>query len=761
MDQLLQLFFKHKWSTFAKGEFSFANRPSWLLMILIAAALGAFIYFIYIRPGYRIQSGSRLALIVLRASLLALIFLLLMRPVMVVPQVIPKSTTVAVLADDSRSMQLADENNRPRIEAVKKLLSHEDPLMKGLDEKFRVNLFGFSNSTGRIAEAKSLKAEGRSTDMAGALREAVNESSGNALSAIVVVSDGGSNTAKDLTAELRDLRARNIPVYTVGVGNPDRFKDAELTRVTTPRRMLVGSAVSADLLLRSNGYPDSKVTVSVTEDDRALKTQQFDIKGNESQTVTMEFTPASAGAHRYKFEIKPLDGETTVENNVQETLIEVRDNRPKILYIEGEPRWEYGKMRFSLAKNEKNVTLVSSLRSADGKFYRQGVESGSELTTGFPTTIEELFGYHGLIIGSIEASFFSYEQLKNIELFAARRGGGVLAIGGARSFDAGKYANSPVADLLPVYLNDQIEEPEMQVASNYQATLTARGRTHPVTRLNEDRNLSAKAWAELPPITVPEVLSNSKPGATTVLEARSTNAPNRVVPLLVEQRYGRGRSMALTTNDTWRWRMELDSKNTSHETFWRQMLRHLVSTTPDQYEVTAERDVYLASEPINIRADINDKKFDAVTDAQVTAVVTKPSGVTAELPLKISYTGETSSYRNEFPTDELGLYRIEMTARRAGAVLGTASSSLLVTDRTREFFDAAQNVEMLKRIAAETGGKYYPINQAAEMMDEITMLEGKNSERISKDLWDMPINFLLIVGLAGAEWFLRKRKGLS
>lgn len=761
MDQLLQLFFKHKWSTFAKGEFSFANRPSWLIMILIAAALGAFIYFIYIRPGYRIQSGSRLALIALRASLLALIFLLLMRPVMVVPQVIPKSTTVAVLADDSRSMQLADEDNRPRIEAVKKLLSPADPLMMGLDEKFRVNLFGFSNSTGRIAEAKSLKAEGRSTDMAGALREAVNETSGNALSAIVVVSDGGSNTAKDLTAELRDLRARNIPVYTVGVGNPDRFKDAELTRVTTPRRMLVGSAVSADLLLRSNGYPDSKVTVSVTEDDRALKTQQFDIKGNESQTVTMEFTPTSAGAHRYKFEIKPLDGETTVENNVQESLIEVRDNRPKILYIEGEPRWEYGKMRFSLAKNEKNVVLVSSLRSADGKFYRQGVESGSELTTGFPTTIEELFGYHGLIIGSIEASFFSYEQLKNIELFAARRGGGVLAIGGARSFDAGKYANSPVADLLPVYLNDQIEEPEMQVASNYQAMLTARGRTHPVTRLNEDRNLSAKAWSELPPITVPEVLSNSKPGATTVLEARSTNAPNRVVPLLVEQRYGRGRSMALTTNDTWRWRMELDSKNTSHETFWRQMLRHLVSTTPDQFEVTAERDVYLSSEPINIRADINDKKFDAVTDAQVTAVVTKPSGVTSELPLKISYTGETSSYRNEFPTDELGLYRIEMTARRAGAVLGTASSSLLVTERTREFFDAAQNVEMLKRISAETGGKYYPLNQAAEMMDEITMLEGKNSERISKDLWDMPINFLLIVGLAGAEWFLRKRKGLS
>ena len=63
--------------------------------------------------------------------------------------------------------------------------------------------------------------------------------------------------------------------------------------------------------------------------------------------------------------------------------------------------------------------------------------------------------------------------------------------------------------------------------------------------------------------------------------------------------------------------------------------------------------------------------------------------------------------------------------------------------------------------AAETGGKYFPLNDAKDLLDEITLLEGKNSERVSKDLWDMPINFILLVGLAGAEWFLRKRKGLA
>lgn len=761
MDQLVQFFFKYPWSTFAKGDLGFANRPSWLLIALIVGVLGLLVYFLYLRPGYRINAQTRWGLVALRATLLALLAVMLMRPVVVVPSVIPKSTGVAVLTDDSRSMQLTDEGGRSRLEASKELLATGGKFARGLEDKFKVNLYGFANNALRIKDASELKAEGAATDLVGALREAVKDSSGATLSAVVLVSDGGANTAKDLTAELRELRARNIPVFTVGVGNPDRFKDAEAARVTTPRRLLVGSAVIADVLVRLSGYNTTKIALAVSEDGRALKTQQFDVKGGEAQTVTIEFTPTAPGAHRYTFEVKPLDGETTLENNAQDALIEVTNNRPKVLYIEGEPRWEYAFMRKALAKNEKNLVLVSSLRSADGKFYRQGVESGSELQQGFPTTAEELFTYQGLVIGSVEANFFSFDQLKFIEQFAAKRGGGLLAIGGSRAFDAGKFANTPLGDLLPLTLNDQVEEIETMVASNFKAQLTARGRTHAVTRLNEDRNLSAKLWDEMPAITLPEVLTTAKPGATIVLEARNLNDKSRVVPLLAEERYGRGRTMALTANDTWRWRMELPSQNNAHETFWRQLLRYVVSTTPNQFEVAAERDVYAQGDAVNLRGEVHDKKFDAVTDAQVAAVITKPSGGRLELPLQVSFTEQSSDYRSEFTPDEQGLYKLEMTARRQGAVLGQAQSSFLVTDRTREFYEARQNVELLKRVAAETGGKYYPLAKANALLDEITLLEGKNSERVSKDLWDMPINFLLLIGLASSEWFLRKRKGLA
>ena len=766
MDQLMQFFFKYTWPTFAKGQFSFANRPAWWLVGLLVLGLGGLIYFLYFRPAYRLRSATRWELVVLRTTLLAMLLLMLMRPVVVIPSVIPKSTSVAILADNSRSMQLTDENNRSRIEAVRGLLAKDQPFIRELDEKFKIRLYGFSKTAEKVKDGGELKGEGPATDLVGALEETVKDSAGANLSAMIVISDGGANTPRDLGVELRQMRARNLPVFTVGVGNPNRFKDVEVARVNVPRRVLIGSAISADVYLRLNGYDDaSKLTLSVSEDGRALKTQPIDLRanppGSEAHPVTIEYTPSSAGAHRYAFEVAPLDGETTTENNVIEALVEVANDNPKILYLEGEPRWEYGKIRFSLAKNEKNLVLVSVLRSADGKFYRQGVESGSELAGGFPQTVEELFGYQGLMLGSIDANFFSYDQLRSIEQFASKRGGGVLALGGGKSFDAGKYANTPVAELLPVVLNDQVEGLELAMVSNFKAALTARGRTHPVTRLNEDRAVSAKAWEEMPPITIPETLLQTKPGATTILEAAHVSEKNRLVPLLVEQRYGRGRSLAFMTNDTWRWRMELPSQNTSHETFWRQTLRYLVSTTPRQFEVASERDVYAIGDRVTIRGEVNDKKFDPIGDALVTASIAKPSGEKIEIPLQVNYSEKTSDYRGLLPVQEAGLYQVEMTARRAGAIIGEAKSSFLVSERTREFFDAAQNVGLMKRVAAETGGKYYPLNEARKLLEEITMLEGKNSERVSKDLWDMPINFLLLIGLASAEWFLRKRQGLA
>jgi len=767
MNQLVRFLFGHEQAVFTNGRFGFDVRPSVLLLLLIILLVAAFIYFIYLRPRVRLSKRTTATLIGLRVALLTLMVVLLLRPVVVVSSVIPRSSYVAMVIDDSVSMKLRDvPGGATRLDTVKQALFNNTPgkesFLNQLDRKFKTNLYGFAGGLARLKDGNDLFGEGRTSDLAGALDETIKRSSGMPLSAVVLATDGASNVPRDLAAVLRELRARDIPVFTVGVGNTARPMDAELTRVNMPRRVLVGSRLNIETIVGLSGYGATKVLLNVREDGRAIKTEEVNLRGNDTQAVNLEITPATPGIHRYTVEVTPLDGELTVENNKQDSLVEVIEGPLRILHVEGEPRWELGKIRESIQPNEKNVTVVSLQRTGENKFYRQGVGAQTELATGFPKTEEELFSYQGLIIGSVEAGFFTADELRSIEAFVARRGGGLLAIGGRLAFDGGKYKGTPIEDLLPVSLTGESVDDANSFTPVYKPVLTGAGQTHPITRLNEDRGANQKAWNEMAPISVSEVLTNIKPGASVLLEARRVQGSGTLVaPLLIQQRYGRGQTLALTAADTWRWRMKMDSKNNAHETFWRQMLRYLVSGTPQQVEIGTEKEVYALDDMVSIVADIRDKKFNPVGDAHATARVTKPSGLVVDVPLKFTTLNSVNTYAGEFKADELGDHRIELIGNSASLGQLSARSNMLVSDLNREYYSAAQNSDLLKRIAAETGGKYYTAGEAQSLLDDLIYRQSPYSERVTKDLWDMPINFMLIIGLLSAEWFLRKREGLA
>ena len=128
-------------------------------------------------------------------------------------------------------------------------------------------------------------------------------------------------------------------------------------------------------------------------------------------------------------------------------LIDVRDAKERILYFEGEPRFEMKFLRRAVA-DDKNLEVVALQRTADNKYMRILDGEPEELVGGFPKTREELFAYRGLILGSVEAGAFSGDQLQMIADFVDRRGGGLLMLGGARSFGEGGYGGTPVADAL-------------------------------------------------------------------------------------------------------------------------------------------------------------------------------------------------------------------------------------------------------------------------------------------------------------------------
>ena len=279
-----------------------------------------------------------------------------------------------------------DEGGASRLDAVRNLMSDDAPFYSSLADKFKIRTFRFSGTADRVQSPAELTAGGTQTNLALALDNAVRDSAGLPLSGIVLFTDGANNVDSgpnaDLATSLSNLRARGIPVFTVGLGQTRLDGDVEVVRATAPRRALKGSPITAELLVKASGAGGQTVKIDLMEDNHLLKSQTVPVTGDATSVGRITFTPSTPGLHRYTVVAEASPEEPVKENNSQHFLVQVDDSRPRILYIEGEPRWEYGKVRAALAE-EKNVVLVSVLRSADGKFYRQGVESGEELASGF------------------------------------------------------------------------------------------------------------------------------------------------------------------------------------------------------------------------------------------------------------------------------------------------------------------------------------------------------------------------------------------
>jgi uncharacterized membrane protein len=752
MERVFEFLFKYKPIVFSKGDFTLAATISHGVLVLSILSLLAIVSVLYFKMAQALPLKLKIGLASLRLGIFSVLLFALLQPVIRIPSVVPQQSFVAVLADDSQSMRIADEDAGRRIDVAQKLLNHQSDFHRQLEQKFKVRWYTFSLAGARTENNPDLTASGDGTNLAVAIEMAVSDLQGLPLSAIVVLSDGANNISADFSSLLNRLKANRVPLYVVGLGREELENDVELVKVDAPPTILQGSIISADLTVR--GRQAKRVRINVLDDQRVVKSQPVELKSDgDVQTVSVEFTPTGAGLKHYTFAIEPLPDELIRENNQRDVVVMVKDEHPKILYVEGEPRWEYGKLRVAL-RDEKNVILSSLLRTAKNKYYRQGIETPDELVKGFPQTREELFTYKGIIFGSIEASFFSFDQLKHVEAFVAERGGGFLMLGGRHAFSLGGYANTPIADLLPVSLAEASSNP---AAIMVRPSLNLNGRWHLITRLSDEPGAGDQMWQKLPALTVLEPLTRIKPGAVVLLDGRSAQGAS--APLLAYQRYGRGRSLAFTAADSWRWQMQMPSEDPSHERFWKQVLRYLVSASPDQVMVMTDRDAYAASDPIRIRAEVNTRAFMPLTDAAAAARITLPSGKVEEVPLE--WTAEGGGYVGQTAAQEPGVHVIEVTARKGNETMGVARTGFIVGDLNREYRDAYQHAEFLRHLAEETGGRYYTSKTAHRLPEEITYLDNQSSMRVTKELWDMPINFLFLIGLVSAEWVLRRRKGLA
>jgi uncharacterized membrane protein len=759
LDSIFTFLFKYRPAVFAHGHLGFEPPIPPTVLVLGVTILLAGVLVTYHSARSRLGRRSFFILTGLRTALVALLLLALLRPVVVVSTVVPQENILAVVLDDSKSMQLADQGDAPRSSLISRAFSSEEAgLLSALSERFTLRFFRFGADVARHDLAQPLAFGETQTNLGGALEGVRRELTGVPLAGVVVVTDGAQNAGEHLAESILQYQSDGVPIYTVGVGREVLPRDIELSRVETPHQVLKGSSVMVDVMLTQSGFRGDRVTLNVEDGGRIVNSQEVRLAGDREATVVrVKLTATEAGARLFRFHVPPQPGELVIENNAREVMISVEDRREKILYFEGEPRFEVKFIRRAL-EDDQNIQVVTLQRTAENKYLRLGVDDPDELVAGFPETREELFAYRGIILGSVEASYFSHSQLVLLEEFVGQRGGGLLVLGGRRAFGEGGYAGTPLEPVLPVVLP---RTADTEFFSEVAVRPTPAGLVHPVTRLVDDAEQSRQQWTGLPHVSLLNPITQSKPGASTLLTGRA-DASGESYVVLAFQRYGKGKAIAFAAQDSWLWQMHADIPldDMTHETFWRQMLRWLVSNVPDLVTVATTTEQVEPGETVTITADVRDSSYLGVNGAQVTASVTDALGTETEYPMEWTVT-EDGLYRGSLTTGLAGRYDIRVVARREDTTLGEGHAALRAEPQPTEFFSPAMRGDLLKDVAAQTGGRFYTEATLGGLAEDVRYTESGMTRVESRDLWDSPALFLTLLAVVSLEWLLRRRRGLA
>jgi uncharacterized membrane protein len=745
---VFELLFTHPLWAYRTGTFAFASAwPLW--WAIVAFVVGAALIAASLWRRRSIGWGLLVPVGILQSALLALVLCLLWRPVLNVERVRDRENVLAIAVDASASMAHGDQGQQSRLQMVAAALHAE--VLEQLEKTFEVRLFSFAQSATPLETLDAVPPPGPQTRIGDALSQVLQSAGNVPLAGVVLISDGAENGGTLSEERLTELASYGVPIHTVGVGPEQVTNDLELERVDIGSSAAAGSTVSADVGIRHEGA--SAARLRVYDRDALIASREVRLSTDVPVTnVAIDLPAGDAGAHLLRFALDPLENERNVVNNTRERMLDVPAGRRNILYVEGEPRWEYKFLRRA-ADADRALRVASIVRTTSNKSYRQGVSSPGELADGFPATAEELFAYDAVVIGSYEAAGLRAEQHRLLKDFVDRRGGSVLMLAGRHGLAAGGWQNTALAQTLPAQLGARQAETFMQRPAH--AQLTIYGAESPIARLDADPQRNAERWRNLPALADWQTLGRLKPGAIVLLEAVSER--NRA-PLLTWQHYGRGATYVLATGSTLRWQMRMPPEDQSHEIFWRQLLHAVAAAAPSRTALTAERTVYEDERNVRLQAELRNERFEPINDANVELQVAPEHDAAYVQSMQSSGQGD-GRYAATIDAATAGLYRIDLTARVGDRVAGAAVTHVIRQDGVAEHFETQQHRAVLERIAAMTGGRYWPLSDLHGLAAAIPYTKAGVVERQTLDLWNLPIVFLTLLALKLGEWLLRLRRG--
>lgn len=760
-------------------------RAAAILLLIGALWFG----FFYLRDGKRPSLWGKAPLLLLRLTALSALLIMLLQPMLRIAHSERQRSSVVVLADTSLSMSLrdtrlpadraaqaqnalgssvGDARQMTRTEIMERIVnSSRGNLLSELSKRYNLRLYRFDSDTQPLALPKSdsgqpmlLKAtpdaaRSNSTQIGAALKRALDDTAGQRVSGLLVLSDGGNNLGDDPVGVAERARQQGMPVSTLGIGDPTPTRDLAITETLAEAVVRKDNGVQVFAGLAHRGYEGQHVTVTLRRGGEVLGTKPVTLGPSaRKQTVAFAYTPKQVGSFDYSVSVNLLPNETDAKNNRKVFSQRVVGKKLKILYVEGEPRWEYRYLKNAILRdNQIEFSCYLTKATAEAK---EGGE-GNVPVYRFPPDEKSLFAYDILILGDVPRSYFSDLQLRNIRRFVEDKGSSLIVIAGEKHTPQ-EYRGTTLDVIFPVVLPAFAEQ--VKTDEPYQWELTPEGRQDPLLRLADDPTESAKIWKELPGMLWNAGVERAKPGATVlaVNSARSNAYGKRVV--LAVQSFGAGRCLMQLVDTTWRWRWRVGDRYFYR--YWGQALRAM---TPAEVpggnrfaQVNADRADYLLGERISLHARLLDSFYRPVKDPRVVATLRGETGAASQVTLN-AIPGSPGLYSADFLADRIGKFNLTLASPAAPDKL--AKAEFRVQSLALEQQQPEMNEALLKRIALSGGGRYYHPDELKKWVDSLKANDLIVKSESEVELWDAPLILALFVVPLAIEWIVRKRLGMA
>ena len=748
-----------------------ATDPIWGSHLAVALIVAGLVALLALGPRYgKLSWPRKITLTVLRLLVIALVAIGLLRPTKMTTVKTPRTSVVIVMVDVSRSMLLPNgskddltrwQAQQKTIDKVKAQLLNLGPDLELRTYTYDSRLHPWQIVNGQLQLPE--KPTGEQTDVGTSLYEALLPEQGKRLAAVVLLGDG-AQTAFDPQIEVQEA-GRKIrddfaaPLYTVTFGPPGdlaQSRDVAVERLDEQFTVFVKNELVVKGQVRVRGYLQKKIPVELVLEDSAGNRQKVGektivaTKDGEPLDVEFPIVPEKVGHYRLTMTAALQDGELVAKNNSLSAYLTVLEGGLRILYLDGEKRFEQKFLRRAVNASP-DIDLDDRI-----------IDKRSKLPVNLGTDLRP-DKYDAYIMGEVDAAALGPEQIKQIANNVAA-GKGLLMIGGRGSFGWGHYRGTPIEQLLPIKFNpiegsDGLNETQLG-RFFLEGPLPLVPQAHPVTKLASETQ-NATLWKKLPPLAWAHKFDGVKtgPGIRVLIESPAGD------PLLVSGEYGRGRVLAFAGESTYRWPMH--GFETEHKRFWRQVMLWLVRRDDldrDDVWIKLDQRRFNPGSRVQITAGARSSTGDAITTAALDTQLILPDGT--KQPVRLSLDGE--QYVGSVEVKTPGDYALELTATQENRKLGSARAEFLVFDRDIELSNPAADPDQMEALAKWTegdGGQAVAPEGLSGKIDEIRNRKKEYETRQTKwqlastptDAW---LFFVVFVALLGTDWFLRKKWGL-